>query len=62
MLWSSTSREKRTGTNVSMENQNRTGRLHDRFGHMHNYTKKAFYRTVERCGKMEPEIQRKPSK
>ncbi|KAF6119751.1 hypothetical protein HJG60_010162 [Phyllostomus discolor] len=34
-------------------------RLHDRFGHMHNYTKKAFYRTVERCGKVETEIKKK---
>lgn len=37
-------------------------RLYDTFGHMQNCTEKAFYRTVEGCGKTEPEIQRNPSK
>ena len=43
------------------KNKTEPVRLCDRFGHMQNCTEKAFYRTVEGCGKTEPEIQRKPS-
>ena len=42
------------------KNKTEPVRLYDSLGHMQNCTEKAFHRTVEGCGKTEPEIQRKP--
>lgn len=49
-------------TNVSKENKNRTYKITNMGLTMYKIVLKSFYRTVQGCEKMEPEMQRKPSK